>query len=281
MKYLKLSFVILTISFTSTAQNWSGPVNVSNMENTDYFPDFCIDNDGIIHCVWTHKNSFTWWEIYYSKSLDNGVTWSNPEDISQNSSEGCIRTHIVSNSKNHLFVSYDCDTENLMPNQVLLKTYDGISWSEADTVSEGVPGAFQNRLTVDNNDRVYCFFYQGTNTGYFYYRYLEENLWSNIFKPYEGNDHLLVLDAIADDINNIHCLGKLFFEWTYEAKATYLMYDFTGKHITTLMNEYIVPGQYQIIWDGKDINGNYVFKGIYLVRLRCGKNILTRSVEYY
>lgn len=189
MKHLLHILFSLILTYSTTAQEWSEPVNVSNMEGIDYFPDFCIDQDGIIHCVWSHNYGGSLIKVFYSKSEDEGTTWSEAEDISQNIALWCLRPHIVANSENHLFVSYDYDTYSTTQNLVVMKKYDGNAWSDADTVSEGMPGAKKNTLSIDHNDRVYCFWYVGTNTGHFSYRFLENNTWSEIFSPYSDEYH--------------------------------------------------------------------------------------------
>jgi hypothetical protein len=45
------------------------------------------------------------------------------------------------------------------------------------------------------------------------------------------------------------------------------------------MNENKKPGEYRLIWNGKDLNGKEVMPGLYLVRLQSGRNIATKPVE--
>lgn len=467
--------LFLFLNFSAISQEWSELVNVSNMEGIDYFPDFCIDNNNVIHCVWSHKVNNDQIIVYYAKSTDDGMNWSSPENISFNGDVWCLHPHIVSDSQNHLFVTYDYDTGSTSQSLVFLKMFDGNSWSNADTVSEGMPGAFKNTMNIDYSNRVYCFWYNGALTGYFYYRYFENGIWSQTLCPYSGNNHIVVLETVIDPFNNVHCLGALHIGLNYDEQASYFMFDnenniwsdicevsgkssgmdagididiinyphitwrqktyltgpnndstmyrffdgntwkepelivedpynqklqitnnkvyilnwekgdplnniviyeqnnsgnwigeivisveimvpekllsqdfthhlllygiiednnyeiyymnkeidtttqilhenfsldkvnitpnpfrnatsisFTilkpdfislnifdlaGRHVTTLMNEFKIPGNYNLLWDGNDINGNVVNSGLYLVRLQCGRNILTRSVE--
>ena len=79
-----LSFLIIfiVIIFTATAQQWTQPLNISNSEYPDYFPDMCIDTSYVLHCVWVKQFEMNYRCIYYSKSSDQGETWSNPVKIS-------------------------------------------------------------------------------------------------------------------------------------------------------------------------------------------------------
>jgi hypothetical protein len=66
-----LLFTLLwTIATLATGQKWSEPVQISDMEGLDNYPEFCIDNNGVIHVVCTHAESsfYDHSVVYYSKS---------------------------------------------------------------------------------------------------------------------------------------------------------------------------------------------------------------------
>jgi hypothetical protein len=69
---------VLVFMMTAGAQNWTNPVNISNMPGLDNQPDLCIDKNGTLHCVFTHKLASNWRKIYYSKSTNDGATWTTP-----------------------------------------------------------------------------------------------------------------------------------------------------------------------------------------------------------
>ena len=52
-----------------------------------------------------------------------------------------------------------------------------------------------------------------------------------------------------------------------------------GKLINTILDETKPPGMHELIWDGKDKNGSPVPGGLYLMRVRIGNCIYSRSVE--
>jgi hypothetical protein len=53
------------------------------------------------------------------------------------------------------------------------------------------------------------------------------------------------------------------------------VYTMSGQKIRTLENGYLPAGQYRLVWDATDDNGNAVSSGGYLYRLKCGTQILT------
>tara|TARA_A100001011_G_scaffold400888_1_gene520788 strand:+ start:95198 stop:96004 length:807 start_codon:yes stop_codon:yes gene_type:complete len=46
------------------------------------------------------------------------------------------------------------------------------------------------------------------------------------------------------------------------------IFDILGNKITTLMNNHIAPGNYNVQWNGKDFNGKIVSGGVYLYQLK-------------
>ncbi len=56
------------------------------------------------------------------------------------------------------------------------------------------------------------------------------------------------------------------------------IYNQKGQYINNLVNETKTPGNYSVIWNGKDHNNRAVSSCLYLCRLRAGKNLNTRKL---
>ena len=56
--------------------------------------------------------------------------------------------------------------------------------------------------------------------------------------------------------------------------------ELNGKPVKTLEKGKFVSGRYRTIWNGKSLNGKEVEAGVYLVRLKSGRNIVTKPVEF-
>jgi len=190
-------------------QNWTPPVNVSNLELSS-FPDMVADGNGVIHVVWYEKLESNWMKIMYSKSIDEGNTWSTPFDLSQNDDLACMMPHIVAGNDNKLYVTYDYNCGNYYQTLVHMKIFNGTAWSSTIVVSENLPASHNNILVKDHSDRVYVFWYRGYK---FCVRYFENGIWSDINLPYE--DQHSIDYAIADSENNLHCVGQ----YTYNGRA--------------------------------------------------------------
>jgi len=51
------------------------------------------------------------------------------------------------------------------------------------------------------------------------------------------------------------------------AKVEIIIYNLLGSKIRTLVSEYKYPGEYRVVWDGRDDEGNDVASGIYFYRM--------------
>ncbi len=56
------------------------------------------------------------------------------------------------------------------------------------------------------------------------------------------------------------------------------IYNILGQEVCTLINGYEAAGYKQVMWDGKDDSGRAVCSGIYVSRLKAGKNVKTQKM---
>ncbi|MCW5880416.1 MAG: exo-alpha-sialidase [Anaerolineae bacterium] len=65
-------------------ESWSEPVQITNLDATSYtvapFPILAQDNRGRLHLAWHYADppDFTGTAVYYSRSMDDGKTWTTP-----------------------------------------------------------------------------------------------------------------------------------------------------------------------------------------------------------
>ena len=215
-----LSFVINTIS-----QTWSEPINISTMNGVNQTPGFAIDNEGNLHCVWAHVINNNYSHIYYAKSEDNGSTWTTPENISLNTEKRLINPNIVTDSEGKIYVAYDYNMGDPVHGKILMKIYDGVEWSMADTISGTMLNCSKNKLVIDHNDRIYCFWNTASVGGNYYYRYMENGVWSGNYHPYSlgGWFGLAFEKIVPDNEYNLHCLGSMFEGSIY---FVYMKFDY-------------------------------------------------------
>jgi len=222
-------FFIFLLLFTRflPAQEWSEPLNITNLGGYSMDPDMVIDHKGIIHVVWSYRINDWYWKIMYANSEDDGETWKESLDLLQNTDLWMSQPHIGCDSKNHLYVTYDyaTGTANKM---VYLIAYDGHQWGEPILVSEGMPGSHYNNVIIDHKDRIYVFWDYGV-TSDDYYRYLENNNWSQLYCPYPGNDEFYALMAAnVSESNSLHWIGASAGYEYYGERVQYFFYDYNS-----------------------------------------------------
>ncbi len=69
-----------------------------------------------------------------------------------------------------------------------------------------------------------------------------------------------------------------FLENNQQQQTQLVIYDLLGKQIRTLVNKKQAAGTYNVIWDGKDEQGNDVATGIYFYKMCSGSFTKTRKM---
>lgn len=68
------------------------------------------------------------------------------------------------------------------------------------------------------------------------------------------------------------------FSLAREARVTLRVYDVSGAHVATLLDENREAGEYTARWDGRDAQGRVSASGVYFVRLEANGTIATRKL---
>ena len=61
-------------------------------------------------------------------------------------------------------------------------------------------------------------------------------------------------------------------------QATHLsvvVYNLMGEEVTTLVNSEMTPGYHQLVWNGKNTQGQEAASGIYLIHVQTAKHVRT------
>ena len=254
MRYYQLLFALVILSINVCyAQNWSQPINVSNQQNTKSKLDICIDNAGMIHCIWMGGDPLVY-QIYYSHSNDGGSTWSAPAQISDDDIYTRYYPKIVVDHWGNLFVTYTCTYEGY--EIIRLKKHNGLYWSLEQTLSASQVNSINLALAIDNNDRIYSFWQTYESPVGYKFNYIavyDDNV-SQIYSPYstvQGNN--LVYSVVADSIGNLHCSGSRRKSPSSVVNACYYKYNISNNEWSTPV---AMTGQYDAYKDGSDITLN-------------------------
>ncbi len=134
-----------------------------------------------------------------------------------------------------------------------------IHWQAPDSVSLLVsfdtPGRCRDIFVVDS------FIYIAAWDSFMIYKYLNTDITEQKKKSLE------VPGAFLAYPNPFSYQTKISFTVPTRSFATVEVYDTQGRRIRDLVGGYFIPGQYQVIWDGKDNNGLKMASGVYYIKL--------------
>ncbi|MBN2789109.1 MAG: T9SS type A sorting domain-containing protein [Candidatus Delongbacteria bacterium] len=216
MKKLIL-FILISMIYLIAGYQWGEPIVICSHPTADIKEhNMCIDKNGTIHVVWNERYTSTYSQIFYSYSQDEGDSWSPAYNVSQSDTSLLRDPAIASDNNGNLYVAYDWNASYPI---LMLKTFDGISWSEPDRLDSNT-FYFKSKLIVDNDDRVYHFW---DLFGVPYFRYIDvsDSVWTEIDSTITD---FYFKDIIVDNQNNLHATGStnaLLSEHTYTAYVTY------------------------------------------------------------
>lgn len=73
---------------------------------------------------------------------------------------------------------------------------------------------------------------------------------------------------------------QIEYDLSKASDVTLIVYDVTGREVTTLVNGHKPAGSYTTSWDGRDNSGNLLSTGIYVYRLQAGDFIATKKMVF-
>ncbi|NQV19601.1 MAG: T9SS type A sorting domain-containing protein [Armatimonadetes bacterium] len=165
-------------------------------------------------------------------------------------------------------------TEGITPFTVQFSNY-----SVGDIIS--YEWDFDNDGIVDSNELHPEFTYQ--DTGYYSVKlvihdqdgsneYLREN-YIYVINGSETNDYELEITnyVLCNYPNPFNPETVIKFSIKNEGNVKLEIYNSKGQRVRTLVNEYLEPSYYSIIWDGKDNESKNVTSGIYFYKLKAGE----------
>ena len=270
-----LFIILLLFSLSLFAQQWTEPLNITNLGGYSMHPDMMIDHNGVIHVVWSYKITSSHWLIMYAYSEDDGNTWSEPLDLLQNTELWMSQPHIACDSKNNLYVTYDYNTINPSMMLVYIIVFDGQQWNEPVLVSENMYGSSYNKMIMDNNNQLILGWYKN---GKFYYRFFENSIFSEIYCPYcYEEDKYLPVEGALNTNQEIHWIGSSSSGNYYGERLQYYLFDI----ISNSWSEPQMPVQ-DTITVGKDIalNNDDIPESVYRKKSTISVGVTTDSTMH-
>jgi hypothetical protein len=198
---------------TDNGASWSQAVNISNSPAISVRPDIAVAAGGNISVVWMDVIS-GYWQIFFSRSTDNGDTWSQPKKISYLWGNSYLPYIAVDNAGN-LNVAWENDNfGNIFFSR---SVDDGVTWSQAKNISANLGGSFGFALAVDgarNIDFIYANGASGNTDIYFMRSTDDGGAWSQAVNisdiPGESKFPVMAVDG-AGNLNVVWIKGDYLY----------------------------------------------------------------------
>jgi hypothetical protein len=233
----------------------------------DYDPSLVKDDSGYLHLVWARKEDVGGiWQIYYSKSTDNGDNWSPMVPISF-SSQGAWKPAIVSKGETLYVVWTDYRDGN---SEIYLRrsTDRGSSWLAEERLT------FENNFSTNPklaiwNDKV-LLVWQDYRLGN----------WEIFFKRLSTN---VGCQENSKNLQfHIPTINRRFVPLTIylnsKAKIGIKIYDAMGKLVKDFTKTVFNPGIHKLTWPAVNKRDKQVSSGIYFLKLETESYQLTKKI---
>ncbi len=203
--YCLLLFAILIAPKTTKAQEWSEPITIFQGTSYAQYMDIAIDNNNHIHVVWEYHMSDYLRKILYSKSTDQGETWSEPYDIVNNVSLWMSDPKIAVGPDNKIYVTYAHNAGSTAQTTVHMQIFNGNFWGEPIDISEGMRTSHRSILVMDKSGILHIFWHR-FSTRELLYRTYSNGDFSPISRPYPSDKRVSNTKVQLDKYNNIHAI---------------------------------------------------------------------------
>ncbi|RME74601.1 MAG: hypothetical protein D6785_15685, partial [Planctomycetota bacterium] len=152
---------------TTGGDSWSTPVNLSQNAGISYTPSLTqIGNT--VYAAWADNTSGTW-EIYWSKSVDGGITWTTPASPF-NTGTASLYPCLAADSQGSLHLVWQEDLSGNREIYYARSSDGGASWTSPVNLSNTSEDSWLPRLAVGGQDKLCLVWqeYENTNSEVYY-----------------------------------------------------------------------------------------------------------------
>ncbi len=210
---------------TDYGDTWQNEIqiNTNSLQNTiQGYPDIVCDAKGRLYVVWSDlikDGSETQWDIKFSKSVNNGMTWSTPirvnDPISVAGRTNQSRSEVAVDSNGRIYVVWEDDRDDEMQIYFSKSTDSGKSFSSDVQISSVRFGAeAQNpNIKVDGTDNVLVVYQEDYLSKYNVYFTISMDLGNSFTKAVRVNDESDKCSADAKPDVEVDEKGNIFVTW--------------------------------------------------------------------
>ncbi len=142
--------------FYSRSENnggtWTQPVNLSSNAGQSYGPDIVTDSEGNINVVWCDRTPGNY-DIFYSRSENNGGTWTQAVNLSNNMGESASPVIAIDSAGNINVVWHDYTPGNY---EIFYSRSEnnGNSWAQAKNISSNAGQSYGPDIVTDSEGNI-------------------------------------------------------------------------------------------------------------------------------
>jgi len=162
MKKTALAMTVIGIFLFALAAraDWSANKRFTWTAGASEKPSIAISTGGALHVVW-HDGTVGNYEIYYKRSLDNGVTWEGNQRLTWTTGDSLV-PKIAADSTGGIHVVWQDDTP--ITNDIYYKgsTNGGTTWSAVKRITMTSGESYSPAIAIDPNDTIHVVWYDHT-----------------------------------------------------------------------------------------------------------------------
>jgi hypothetical protein len=238
-------------------------------------PSICAGPGAALHLTWHDQrpgNALGGFEIFYMGY--DGTAWgpeqrlSEAPSYSENSSVAVAPDGVV-----HVVWS-----DNRWGNfEVYHACFDGIRWTIGGRLTRATSRSDRPSAACDAEGNLHII-WQDSRDGYpqIYHSMATAGTLAGVGDDPKSRDGLGgPAEAIAACPNPTSFVATLRFRTRQEGPVKVSLYDVSGRCVRSYDEGTRIPGRYEIVWDGRDHNGQKVSAGVYFCRLEIGPRLST------
>ena len=104
------------------------------------------------------------------------------------------------------------------------------------------------------------------------------DIWTKEVNCVNIHEHKKKVNELMVYPNPFYQSTKIEYEILQETKVVLKIYDLSGKEIKTLVDEYQLSGEKNVIWDGTDSSGKYLHSGFYNLHINVNGKLFSKKL---
>ncbi|MFC2093100.1 T9SS type A sorting domain-containing protein [Bacteroidota bacterium] len=240
---------------TDKGVNWGMDTRLTNDSAFSQYPSVAVSGS-VVHVVW-HDTRDGNYEIYYKRSTDGGVSWGMDKRLTDYIEESLDASVSVSGSVVH--VVWEDYRDGNWEIYYKRSTDGGVSW--------GTDTRLTNNSAVSQYPSVAV---SGSVVHVVWEDFRDEN--PEIYYKRNPTGNPIGINTISTEVPTLFSLSQNYpnpfnpttyirFDLPKSSSVRLFVFDALGREVSTLINEKLAPGIYEVDWNGSDYpSGVYYYK---------------------